>query len=156
MKRILKKLKALFSLFTFRKPAKKKDNYLEFQDSEHNCGPVALAKVLPDLPAKRIMDGFSDCCDKWPFGGVTNKEFNITLRYLNVLSQFEYIDSDDMQLKDFLAQKNDIFILLVYKHFTVVKYGKIDDGYFYEHHCSPKDEVYCAWKLLAPTSLPSR
>lgn len=109
----------------------------------HNCAPNALAKVMPSLSSDGIIKGFFECCDKWPYGGVTNKEFNITLRHLGIFNQFEYDDNKKIKVLNFLSRK-DTFIILLYGHFTVIKAGKVDDNHTVRYH----DQVYCSWKLI--------
>ena len=123
------------------------------RSGEHNCGLVALAKVMPDLSTDQIIQGFSDCCERWPYAGITNKEFNITLRYLGIYTQFEYDDSDEMVVDHFLAKNKGVFILLVRGHFAVVKNGKLYDNSLYAQLHGGK--VYCSWRLLTKPPEPN-
>lgn len=119
----------------------------KLQKGKHNCAPMALAEVMPNLSADRILQGFSECCDKWPYGGVTNKEFNITLRHLDLFEKFKYDDSDKRIMKHFLCRRNEVFILLILGHFTVVRNGKIYDNVIYTKCIN--DKVYCSWRLIS-------
>lgn len=115
----------------------------------HDCALVALAQVLPDLDKEKIKVAFSNCCDLWPYAGVTNKEFNITLRYLGILERFEYDDRDGLIIKNFRHRKGDIFIVLIYGHFQVLD-NKNKAGCYYP--ANEKSTVYCSWRLLPPSS----
>ena len=101
---------------------------------------------MPEIPYENLRQSFSYCCENWPYGGVTNKEFNITLRNLKVFERFEYCDSDGMKVRDFLAQKDGVFILLVHGHFTVVDRGTLRDSHIYMH--ARQGTVYCSWRLI--------
>ena len=153
MKILLRFLNFLCSRIPFIKTKAPVDDNLSIhsrlQTGEHNCALVALAKVMPDLSPDQIIQGFSDCCYRWPYGGVTNKEFNITLRYLGLYNKFEYDGSDEMMLDNFLvrSKRKDVFILLLHGHFTVVKYGKVHDNSFYANLGDAK--VYCSWRLIS-------
>ena len=155
LKLVVRSLKFLWSRLPFSKSPTVSSSTVDasFVDyrlraGEHNCALVALAEVMPDISSDAIIQGFSDCCDKWPYAGVTNKEFNITLRHLGRYNQFEYDDSANMVLGDFLAnsKRKDIFILLLYGHFAVIKHGKVIDTIFYKR--ARGDKVYCSWHLL--------
>ena len=41
----------------------------------HDCGPRALIRVVPKLKEAQIREAFLLCSEKWPHGGVSNKEF---------------------------------------------------------------------------------
>ena len=98
---------------------------------------------MPDLEQEQVVDAFKKCCNLYPYEGVTNKEFNIALRYLEIFDKFEYNDSDGLVVKNFLNRKKQIFILLIYGHFTVVAKGKVLDAM----RISENSKVYCSWKL---------
>ncbi len=112
----------------------------------HDCAPSSLCCVLPVLEREHTRQAFIFCCAKWPDGGVTNKEFNIVLRYLDLQGKFEYCDSEEMTLSDFLVDQENVYILLLYGHFTVIRKGVIDDLYPFPY--SEKSTVFCYWKLL--------
>lgn len=115
----------------------------------HSCGPVALARVMPDLSDGQIIKAFNLCCEEWPYGGVSNKEFNITLRHLKIFDRFEYDDRDGMTAGDFTARKRDTFIILIYGHYTVVENGEIRDSYSDYCAYSDNEDVYCSWRSIS-------
>ena len=113
----------------------------------HDCGPRALLSVMPKLPHSKIKDAFMQCTDKWPNGGVTNVEFNVALRYMNIFNRFKYNDADGQVMGNFLSDKTESYILLIHGHFTTIKGGKIYDSFAYANP-NPKQLVYCSWKLI--------
>lgn len=112
----------------------------------HDCGLRALCRVMPELPLEKITHAFDNSCDKWPFDGITNKEFNIALRFLGVFELFKYSDTEGKKLIEFLNE-DGVYILLIYGHFTVVMDGKIKDSSYYQN-MSGSEKVFCSWKLL--------
>ncbi len=154
MRRIIRLLRLLWSYlsFLFSRNTRAVTHDLpttidpRLQKCAHNCALVALARVKPDLSADQIIRGFGDCCDRWPHAGVTNKEFNITLRHLGIFDQFEYNDSERMTVKDFFAMKESVFIILTHGHFSAIVHGMaIDDFYYAGSHVA---KVYCSWRLI--------
>ena len=111
----------------------------------HECALNVLDKTLSDIDRNIISDALSKCCSKWPYGGVTNREMNITLRYLKANEQFEYNDDSGLIVKDFVNRngQNDTYILLVTGYFTVLEKGDI-----IESGVSINDTVYSSWKLM--------
>lgn len=114
-------------------------------NGRHDCSLNALMRVMPFLRKEEVKRAFSACCELWPYGGVTNREFNIVLRFLRLLGVFEYRDDDNKITNDFLKKKKEIFILLVHGHFTVVSKGKIVDTVCF---ISRDAVVYCSWQLI--------
>lgn len=117
---------------------------LKLRKLNHSCALVALSKVMPELSYNEIEEAFFNCCDVWPRGGVTNKEFNVVLRYLDVFKQFQYLD-DDKKIQSMIKNNNHKIILLIPGHFTVLHKNRIYDGYGYEGNIIKDTEVYCAW-----------
>ena len=131
-------LSFLTKIFKHREP-----EYTEFLSGKHECSVNMLLNVMPKLDQDQVVDAFKKCCNLYPYNGVTNKEFNIALRYLKIIDKFEYDDSDDLVVRDFLERKKDTFILLIHGHFTVVMKGKILDAMY----ITETSKVYCSWKL---------
>jgi len=134
-------------IFLVVKLARKETKIEKQLGGKHDCGPRALRIVMPSLPYEKMTEAFYNCCEKWPNAGVTNKEFNIVLRYLNIFNRFEYDDADGKCLGDLISKQNNTYVALIHGHFTVVKNGKIVDSIFYQ---SLKDDtkIYCSWKFL--------
>ncbi len=147
MKPIIRFFKSLWYRLSFFRYSSEQIGVNSRFQGKHDCALVALAKIFPDFPSDQMIQGFSNCCDRWPYAGVTNKEFNITLRHLELFDKFEYDDSDDMIVSHFLIKEADVFILLIYGHFTVVKHGKVFDTRVYTNIHSAN--VYCSWRLIA-------
>ena len=53
---------------------------------DHDCALASLYWAAPSIPENRIVEAFGFCTDNWPYGGVTNKEFQIALKYLKAES----------------------------------------------------------------------
>lgn len=124
---------------------------LQKWDGLHDCAPSALTRVVPALSFQSIRKAFSLCCGRWPNAGVTNKEFNIVLRYLELFERFEYTEPQDALLNDYLVDKNTTHILLLWGHFTVTKNGQVIEPVKQLFFRYPPDEikVICAWRLLS-------
>ncbi len=45
----------------------------------HDGALRALYCVLPDTPVEDMIASFNNCCQRWPYAGVSNKEFNVAL-----------------------------------------------------------------------------
>ena len=114
----------------------------------HTCAPNALLAVMPKLGENEVDSAFVFCCEDYPYGGVTNSEFSAVLGYLKIKEKFEYNDKDGKFLKDFLRDKESIYILLVWGHFTVIKNGKVHD--FIKQ--KPSKRVFCSWRLKTKNS----
>ncbi len=115
----------------------------------HDCALRALHIVLPEIPPKAIVDAFGNCCEWWPYKGVTNKEFNIVLSYLKIGDYFEYSAPDVATLDHLLQRDNDIFIALIYGHYTVVHKGHVLEENTIRIKMS-QCKVYCYWCLISP------
>ncbi len=117
----------------------------------HDCGLRALHIALPEIPLKDIVEAFGNCCEWWLYKGVTNKEFNVVLSYLKIRDRFEYSAPDAVSLDHLLQKDTDIFIALIYGHYTVIY-----KGYVLEQNTirikMPQCKVYCYWCLVSPST----
>lgn len=113
---------------------------------EHDCALRSLYITLPNTPVEDMIRAFTNCCEWWPYRGVSNKEFNIALASLKIKDRFEYAASESTTLGQLLKSKKDTFIALVYGHYTVVSNGIILDKYA-DYYDSTKQKVYCYWRL---------
>ena len=111
----------------------------------HDCALRALHLVCPDVPIEEMKNSFNFCCDNWPYGGVSNKELNISISNLGLKDGFQYCDDDGLTLMDLVKMKRNIYIALIYGHYTVVYKGKIID-YFTGYDLS--EEIFCCWRLV--------
>ena len=113
----------------------------------HGCGPNALVGVCPKLKHEDVTYAFKHSSRLWPYGGVSNREFNIALRVLKIRDSFRYKEEKRAMIKDFIARNNETFILLLDNHFTIVKKGVIEDT------CNMQKErrVYHSWKFIEKT-----
>ncbi len=103
-----------------RNPTKDIKIPMEIQGS-HDCGLRALHIVLPSISIEKMKDAFTNCCEWWPYKGISNKEFNISLSYLKIKNKFDYVAPQSTSLSDLMYCKKDIFIALIHGHYTVVK-----------------------------------
>lgn len=110
----------------------------------HTCAPIALHIMLPTIPESKLLDAFYHCCEEWPNAGVTNKEFNIVIKYLDI-HNLKYIGRGTT-IHHLLKQKKEKFIALIYGHYLVISYGKIIDSYNSSFNKNTK--VYCYWVLI--------
>lgn len=109
----------------------------------HDCALRALYVSLPKVSVKEMVAAFDYCCEWWPHKGVDNKEFNIALDYLKIKDKFNYVADESTTLGCLLGRKKEIFIALIYGHYTVINNGFILD--YFNHPATCK--VYCYWKL---------
>ena len=132
-----------FLLGFFRYDTTQEQEYREFLSGKHECSVNMLLNVMPELDREQVIDAFKKCCNLYPYEGVTNKEFNIVLRYLKIFDKFEYDDSDGLTVKNFLERKKEIFIILIHGHFTVIMKGRMLESMY----ITKNSKVYCSWKL---------
>ena len=105
----------------------------------HDCAPVSLYRVVPWIREDQIIEAFRYCTDGWPYAGVTNKEFQIVLKYLKVDAHY----SDEEETVGYLLDRRPArCIALVPHHFIGIINGRIvgrDAG------MSRSTTVYCHW-----------
>ena len=129
--------------FSSKKPSKHKDVEIPFEiQGVHDCGLRALYMVLPHLSILKMKKAFGSCCEWWPYRGISNKEFNITLSHLKVRDQFDYISCDDnTNIGDLINHKENTFIALIWGHYIVINKGICLERL-------PEDtKIYCYWVL---------
>ena len=112
-------------------------------DSPHNCSLIALHLTLSKIPESKILDAFYHCCEDWPNGGVTNKEFNIVIKFLKIDS-LVYCDRETTI--DSLLSKKKNFIALVYGHYLAISKNCILEYYNPYWHNNTNEKVYCYWE----------
>lgn len=108
---------------------------------DHDCAPLSLYWAAPWIPECRIYDAFLACAENWPYGGVTNKEFQIALKYLEIEC---FYSAKSESLGKLLARKPSRCVCLLHGHFIAVIRGKIVGRDTYRAW-SPSTEVYCHW-----------
>ena len=140
-------LKKLFSWIVslFKKKSPEYPQMPKNIQGKHDCALRALYIMLPDTPIEGMINAFTNCCEWWPYRGVSNKEFNIALASLKIKDRFEYADPEAITLGHLLKRKKDIFIALVYGHYTVVSRGVVLDKH--ADYYGAKQKVYCYWRL---------
>ena len=83
---------------------------------------ASLYWAAPALPETRIFDAFNVVAAKWPYGGITNKEFAIAVKYLNVDAAYS---TDVNTLAALLASKPALCVALLHGHFIAIVDGAI-------------------------------
>lgn len=141
--------KVLFRRFMSKK-TEEKDLYRSIPNiinADHNCALITLHLLFPKIPENKIIDAFYHCCKKWPNDGVTNKEFNIVLKFLKLNQKVRYHNKETI-VRLLLARKNKAFISLVHGHFLVISFGCILE-FFSSYWTQYKEaKVYCYWEKL--------
>ena len=107
----------------------------------HDCGPRALFRAVPELQETKVRDAFSLCSEKWPFGGVSNKEFEIVVKFLGL--EHEYCGEEET-LEDVLDRRPNRCVALLWGHFIAIRNGEVAGN---ELLAETPDEtkVVCSW-----------
>ena len=118
---------------------------------DHDCAPASLYWAAPWIPESRITEAFLFCAENWPYGGVTNKEFQIALEYLGTGSDYS---ADSKTLGELLAEKPGRCVALLHGHFIAIINGKIV-GRDARHAWDLTVEVYCHWTFHSRRDQPA-
>lgn len=107
----------------------------------HDCALASLYWATPWIPEVHIVDAFKFCTENWPYGGVTNKEFAIVLKYLNADACY-YPDTET--LRSLLNRKPVRCVALLHGHFVAIVNGKLVGR---DAHLTwdLNSTVYCHW-----------
>ena len=108
---------------------------------QHDCALSSLYWAVPSIPEALIVEAFNVAAENWPYGGVTNKEFAIALKYLKVDSDYS---TDVSTLEDLLLAQPGRCVALFQRHFVAIVDGVIV-GPDADRHWSPATHVYCHW-----------
>ena len=112
-------------------------------EGAHNCALVSVYRTVSHLSVSQIMEAFGFCTKKWPYGGVSNKELAITLKFLGVRST--YSDRKET-LGELLKRKPSRCIALLHGHFVAIVDGKLVGNDQSLSSC-PKATIYCHWTI---------
>ena len=117
----------------------------KFGKGRHDCALVALYAAVPEISEDDIIAAFTFCTEDWPHAGVTNKEFNIAVKYLKL--KVEYDDSDGQTINSLTQKKTGRCVALLHGHYIATKSGAIigRDANIYN---DPDSTVYCSWRFL--------
>ena len=107
----------------------------------HDCGPRSLLRAVPELDPERVRDAFTLCSEKWPYGGVSNKEFEIVVKFLGL--EHEYC-GDEETLEDVLDRQPDRCVVLLWGHYIAIRYGEVV-GYELLAETPTETKVVCNW-----------
>ncbi len=121
-------------------------------DGQHDCALSSLYWAVPAISESAIVDAFNLAADTWPYGGVTNKEFAIALKYLRVDSVYS---TDIDTLGALLAAKPAKCVALLHGHFIPIVDGMIV-GRDAHQYWSPDTHVYCHWTFTRRSFRPVR
>ena len=107
----------------------------------HDCALTSLYWAVPQLPEARIREAFQYCTETWPYGGVTNSEFAVALRYLQLDHQYS---AETELLEDLMLRAPRRCVALLPYHFIAILDGRIVgiDAY---RVWDPATTVYCSW-----------
>ena len=108
---------------------------------QHDCALWSLYWAAPSVPEADILSAFNLAAETWPYGGVTNKEFVIALKYLGV----DNIYSTTIEtLGELLVDRPEKCVALLHGHFIPIVDGVIV-GHDAHRHWAPDTHVYCHW-----------
>ena len=110
-------------------------------DGPHDCALTSLYWAVPQLPESRIREAFQYCTENWPYGGVTNSEFAVALKYLDV--DHRYV-AETESLGDLLSRAPKRCVALLPYHFIAILDGRIV-GRDASRAWDPATTVYCSW-----------
>lgn len=88
----------------------------------HDCGPASLYRVVPWLSEDSIREAFLYCAETWPHGAVTNRDFQIAVKYLKL--DASYSDNQET-VGSLLAKKPARCVALLPGHYFGIIDGKI-------------------------------
>ena len=110
-------------------------------EGDHDCALASLYWAAPWLPERRIIEAFEVCTETWPYGGITNKEFQIALKYINVETHYS---ADTKTLGSLLDTQPDRCVALLPHHFIAIVDGKVV-GRDAHLGWNRSTTVYCHW-----------
>ena len=116
----------------------------------HDCALASLYWAAPWIPEPRIIEAFGFCAENWPYGGVTNKEFQIAAKYLKTES---YYSTDLDTLGALLDTRPTKCVALLPGHFIAIVNGQIV-GRDAHVRWPSSTKVYCHWTFRSRRSRP--
>ena len=122
----------------------------DISQGNHDCALASLYWAAPWIPENRIVEAFGFCTENWPYGGVTNKEFQIALKYLRAETHY----STDLEtLGALLGSRPTRCVALLPRHFIAIVNGEIV-GRDAHLRWSSSTMVYCHWTFYSRQSRP--
>lgn len=121
-------------------------------NGQHDCALSSLYWTMPSISEAELVKAFNVATDTWPYGGVTNKEFVIALKYLRVDNRYS---TDVNTLGVLLAANPAKCVALLHGHFIPIVDGEIA-GRDAHRNWSPDTPVYCHWTLTRRSFGPVR
>ena len=116
-----------------------------FGKGRHDCALVALYTAVPGISEDDIIEAFTFCTENWPYAGVTNKEFNIAVKYLKL--KVEYDDADGQTINSLAWKKTGRCVALLHGHYVATENGEIIGGDAKIYNKSDST-VFCSWRFL--------
>ena len=107
----------------------------------HDCALTALYWAAPWLTEHRIRETFLFCTNGWPHAGVTNKEFQIVLKFLRIEACY---NPNRETLGALLNRQRACCVALLPHHFIAIVDGKIV-GRDIRLSTHLNTTVYCHW-----------
>ena len=116
-------------------------NPVQIGEGQHDCALSSLYWAAPSIPESEILNAFNLTGETWPYGGVTNKEFEIALKYLRVENDYS---KGINTLGELLAVKPEKCVALLHGHFIPIVDGVIV-GHDSHRLWPMETHVYCHW-----------
>ena len=88
----------------------------------HDCGPASLHRVVPWVSEDSIREAFLYCAETWPHGGVTNRDFQIAVKYLKLDARFSDVKET---IGSLLAKNQARCVALLPGHYIGIIDGKV-------------------------------
>lgn len=98
-----------------------------------------MYQANPSVSEAAIANAFLYCTSGWPYAGVSNRDFSITAKYLEI--RFLYDDSPGVLLASLLANRPHRCVALLHGHYISILHGRI----LGPHVFSPDSTVFCTW-----------
>ncbi len=119
----------------------------------HDCAPRSLLRAVPELDPGKVKRAFSFCARKWPYGGVSNKEFAVAVKFLNkdekLGMNIDYrseLTTGKETLAELLERKPSRCVALIWGHFIAIRDGVIA-GRELLMGTPEETEVVCSWEF---------
>jgi len=108
---------------------------------QHDCAPKSLLLAMPEVDSEKVREGLTLCTENWPYGGVTNKEFAIAIKFLGLKHEYH---GDEESLENLLSRKPARCVALLWRHFIAIRDGAVAGR---ELLLKPiaRTKVICSW-----------
>ena len=111
----------------------------------HDCGPASLYRVVPWIPESRIREAFQYCSESWPYSGVSNRDFQIVVKYLRLRASYSDIKETVGSL---LSKSPERCVALIPGHYIGIIDGEVLPP---DTNVSRNAMVHFHWTFPTPT-----